>query len=53
MALVGHEAYMREEIDSYRFGNLKERDLLEDPGLYWRIMLTCILRSVVEWRGRD
>jgi hypothetical protein len=38
---------VREEINSYRFGKLKERDLLEYSGSKWRIILKLILRHIV------
>ena len=40
-----------EKRDVYRvlLGNLRERELLEDPGIDGRIILRCVLRK---WDGR-
>jgi hypothetical protein len=50
MRWAGHVARMGEKKDVYRvwWGNLKERDHLEDPGVDGRIILRWIFR---EWNG--
>jgi hypothetical protein len=41
MSSAGHVAYMGEIINTYKCWSekLKERDVLEDPGVYWRMRL--------------
>jgi len=47
MRWAGHVACMGERICVYRFwwGNLKEKDHLEDPGIDGRIILRWIIRK--------
>jgi len=44
---VGHVARMGRRVvrTGFRWGNLRERDHLEDPGVDWRIILKWILES--------
>jgi len=55
MRWVGHVARMGERGDAYRvwWGNLRERDHLENPGLNGRIILRCIFKKcdVGVWTG--
>ena len=55
MRWAGHVAHMGERRGVYRFwwGNLSERDHLEDPGEDARIIFRSILRSAMCGHGLD
>jgi hypothetical protein len=55
MRWVGHVACMGERRGVYRtsWGNLRERDHLEDPGVDGRIILRWIFREWDWWHGLD